>query len=93
MNFEGIEKVESFEGKRNCYFLITDEFINFLGVQNQSFNNPKFYSEHFTIDNNALFEFIQHLDIYNLIQTMTEMPESEFKNLLEEVNKFNVSKF
>ena len=39
-------------------------------------------------DNEVLFDYMKELDIYNLIQTMTETDPEEFKKLLTEINNF-----
>lgn len=88
LDFKDIEKIELFEGGRNCYFLIQNEFISYLNAINSDFDKPKFYTKHFTEDNNVLFEFIQGLDIYSLIQTMTESSEEDFKKILKGLEDF-----
>lgn len=83
---------KDFNYGRNSYFLIRNEFIDYLSAQNPDFNSPILYTQHFTPDNEVLFDYMKELDIYNLIQTMTETDPEEFKKLLTEINNFEYIK-
>ena len=87
MNMDNLTK-KDFNYGRNSYFLIRNEFIDYLSAQNPDFNSPILYPQHFTPDNEVLFDYMKELDIYNLIQTMTETDTKEFKKLLTEINNF-----
>ena len=87
MDMDNLTK-KDFNYGRNSYFLIRNEFIDYLSAQNPDFNNPILYPQHFTPDNEVLFDYMKELDIYNLIQTMTETDPEEFKKLLTEINNF-----
>ena len=90
MDMEGLEEKE-FNYSKNTYYLIQEEFIDYLSAQNPGFMKPILYPNQFTSDNELLFDFMKCLSIYNLIQTMTETSEEDFKNLLTEISKFEES--
>lgn len=79
-------KSRDFSYNRNCFFLIQEEFIDYISAQNPEFKEPIFYKNLFTADNEILFDFLKGLSLYNLIQTMTEMEPEEFDKLLTEIN-------
>lgn len=88
MDMKGLEVRDYTTFGRNTYFLIQNDFIDYLSAQNPDFTSPVLYPKHFTVENNVLFDFMKGLDIYNLIQTMTETDPKEFEQLLTAIKNF-----
>ena len=89
LSMEGIEITDYKPGNENLYYLIEPEFINALSLTYKDNIPAKFYSQYFKIDNNALFDRLTQTDFYALINTMVTCKPEEFKEILDEMEKFN----
>ena len=89
LNMEGIEITDYKPGNENLYYLIEPEFMNALSLTYKDNIPVKFYSQYFKIDNNALFDKLTQTDFYALINTMATCKPEEFKEILDEMEKFN----
>ena len=89
LNMEGIEITDYIPGNENIYYLIEPEFMNALSLTYKDNIPVKFYSQYFNIENNALFDRLTQTDFYALINTMATCKPEEFKEILDEMEKFN----
>lgn len=90
LDISSIECSEDLVGNENLYSLIEPEFLDALSLTYKDFSIPvKFYTKHFTLENNALFEKLTQTTFYNLIDTMATWNPEDFKEIINELEKIN----
>ena len=86
-SMEDIMKSDNvFSFGNNINFLINQEHINLLFIADDS-NEPIFFNNYFTEDNNDLFESLVNLDFYQTLLSLSEMNSEDWNKLVEQTKK------